>query len=323
VAFASRSNWIFSTALCVAVLAACAAAQDRRAGGASGATVVKSLEAGGETRTYRLRVPPRTGVARAPMALVLVFHGGGGDGRGTERLTRFSELADREGFLVVYPDGLERNWNDGRESWVSNTHRAGRDDLGFVIALIDAIGREYPVDPRRVFATGISNGAIFSHYLAANFAERIAAIAPVVGGIAEPFAPAFKPARPVAVLIIQGTDDPLTPYNGGGIARGARGRILSTDQAIRLWTVRNACQGGEQRRELPDTDPTDGCRVQWSQWSGCRDGADVQLYRMVGGGHTWPGGSQYLPERMIGKVCRDFDATETIWRFFAAHGRAR
>ena len=99
---------------------------------------------------------------------MLVFHGGGGTGPGTERLTRFTALADREGFLVAFPEGVEKNWNDGREFTGSRAHRDHVDDVAFVTALIDAIGRAHAVDPRRVYATGISNGGIFSHYLAAH-----------------------------------------------------------------------------------------------------------------------------------------------------------
>ena len=180
-----------------------------------------TLEVDGITRTYHLHVPPGLGPAPAP--LVLVFHGGGGTGPGTERLTRFTALADREGFLVALPEGIEKNWNDGREFTGSRAHRDHVDDVAFVTALIDAIGRAHAVDPRRIYATGISNGGIFSHYVAAHLSARIAAIAPVVGGIADPPEAWLRPERPVSVLMLQGTRDPLVPYHGGAVAFG-RGR---------------------------------------------------------------------------------------------------
>ena len=154
------------------------------AAAAERALVPHTLEVDGITRSYHLHVPPALGPAPAP--LVLVFHGGGGTGPGTERLTRFTALADREGFLVAFPEGIEKNWNDGREFTSSRAHRDHVDDVAFVTALVDAIGRAHAVDPRRVYATGISNGGIFSHYLAAHLSARLAAIAPVVGGIADP-----------------------------------------------------------------------------------------------------------------------------------------
>jgi polyhydroxybutyrate depolymerase len=193
----------------------------------AGQAVPRSLEVGGQTRTYRLYTPPGFG-RESPAPLVLVLHGGGGDGAKMERLTAFSALAQREKFLVVYPDAMYRNWNDGRGAAVSRVHRERIDDLGFIATLLDALTREYHIDASRVFATGISNGAIFSHFLAAQLSSRIAAIAPVAGGIADPFYQRFSPDRPVSVLILQGTADPLVPYGGGGVLRGRRGKIIPT-----------------------------------------------------------------------------------------------
>lgn len=283
-------------------------------------TVGREIELHGQRRTYLLHTPAIL-VGDEPVPLVFVFHGGGGDGSGMERLTRFSELADREGFIVVYPDGLWKNWNDGRAPSVSRAHRENVDDLGFVSALIDAVSMDRRIDPKRIFATGISNGAIFSHYLAANLSSRIAAIAPVAGGIAEPFRDRFKPERSVSVLIIQGTDDPLVPYHGGDIARGRRGRIIDTDDAVRLWADRDGCKREPLSGTLPDTEPKDNCTVKWYSWPRGSDRTEVKLFVIRGGGHTWPDGPQYLPALFIGRVCRDFDATEAIWEFFKNHPR--
>ena len=273
-----------------------------------------TMELDGITRSYHLHVPSAVGPTPAP--LVLVFHGGGGTGPGTERLTRFTALADREGFLVAFPEGVEKNWNDGREFTSSRAHRDHVDDVAFVTALIDAIGRAHAVDPRRVYATGISNGGIFSHYLAAHLSARIAAIAPVVGGIADPPDAWLRPEQPVSVLMLQGTRDPLVPYHGGAVAFG-RGKIIDTEEAARRWAALNG--GREPVREPLPADGKDRCGGLRTIYPGGRDGSEVTLVRLDGGGHTWPGGAQYLPERLIGRVCRDFDATVLIWDFFKAH----
>ena len=273
-----------------------------------------TMELDGITRSYHLHVPSAVGPTPAP--LVLVFHGGGGTGPGTERLTRFTALADREGFLVAFPEGVEKNWNDGREFTSSRAHRDHVDDVAFVAALIDAIGRAHAVDPRRVYATGISNGGIFSHYLAAHLSARIAAIAPVVGGIADPPDAWLRPEQPVSVLMLQGTRDPLVPYHGGAVAFG-RGKIIDTEEAARRWAALNG--GREPVREPLPADGKDRCGGLRTIYPGGRDGSEVTLVRLDGGGHTWPGGAQYLPERLIGRVCRDFDATVLIWDFFKAH----
>ena len=284
------------------------------AAAAERALVPHTLEVDGITRSYHLHVPSAVGPAPAP--LVLVFHGGGGTGPGTERLTRFTALADREGFLVAFPEGVEKNWNDGREFTSSRAHRDHVDDVAFVAALIDAIGRAHAVDLRRVYATGISNGAIFSHYLAARLSARIAAIAPVVGGIADPPDAWLRPEQPVSVLMLQGTRDPLVPYHGGAVAFG-RGKIIDTEEAARRWAALNG--GREPVREPLPADGKDRCGGLRTIYPGGRDGSEVTLVRLDGGGHTWPGGVQYLPQLLIGRVCRDFDATELIWAFFKAH----
>jgi polyhydroxybutyrate depolymerase len=217
-----------------------------------------TLEVGGLTRTYLLHVPPALPAGPAP--LVLVFHGGGGNGPGTERLTRFNELADREGLLVAYPEGIGRNWYDGREfARGSRAHRERIDDVGFVAAMLDAIARAHAVDPT----------------------------------------------------------DPLVPYHGGAIAFG-RGRIIDTEDAARRWARLNGAAPEPQPSPLPAPGKhhCGGLRL---TYSGGRGGSEVVLVRLDGGGHTWPGGAQYLPERVVGRVCRDFDATALIWQFFRAH----
>jgi polyhydroxybutyrate depolymerase len=277
----------------------------------------RTLVVNGRTRTYRVHVPgSQTPGAKAP--LVLVFHGGGGDASGMERLSRFDALADREGFLVVYPEGLGRHWNDGRASNVEATK--GADDVAFVSALLDALEKELPVDEKRVYATGISNGGIFSHHLGIRLSKRLAAVAPVAGGIADLGTPQPVPERPVSVFMLVGTEDPLMPYGGGAVAR-KNGRIVATDESVAFWRKADGIESKPVEAELPDADPRDGCRVKSFTWSGGKEGTAVTLYRIDGGGHTWPGGSQYLPKLFIGRTCRDFDATKVIWDFFRAHPR--
>lgn len=322
----------FSTHACAllsTVIAAAMAAdvdgsgQSAGAVGTSPTSTMRTVRAGGLEREFLVHVPPALPADRA-VPLVLVFHGGGGTAEGAARLTGFNDLADRDRFIVVYPQGIGRSWNDGRETQVSQARRDNVDDIAFFDALLETLSREWRIDATRVFATGISNGGIFSHFLAARRSERIAAIAPVAAGMADPFHLQFHPAAPVSVLVIQGTKDPLVPYAGGVVARGGlrdRGRVIATDAAVRLWVRHNACAAEPGTRPLPDRDPNDGCVTRAFTWTSCSDATEVELYRVEGGGHTWPSGAQYLPERVIGRVTRDF-GTSAIWEFFKAHPRA-
>ncbi len=257
--------------------------------------------------------------------VVFVYHGGTGTAKGTMNLTRFNALALSERFIAVYPQGIGNGWNDGRKTTVSESHRDGVDDLAFFDAMLKWLRDHRPIDRRRIFVTGISNGGIFAHYLAAQRSGQIAAIAPVVGGIARPFDKVFQPAEPVSVLIVQGTDDPLVLYEGGAIGGWDgkdRGAIISTDAACRLWVTANGCFEQSSVAPLPDRDPNDGCRVEATKWSQGQANSEVWLYRVQGGGHTWPGGIQYAPKRLIGRVTHDIDSDE-IWRFFESHPKPK
>jgi polyhydroxybutyrate depolymerase len=280
-------------------------------------TLRKEVTVGGLTRTYRLHLPLGHEKKKGPRPLVFAFHGGGGSGASTERKVKLSELADKEGFIVAYPDGIGRNWNDGRANSKTVAHKKKIDDLAFVKVMISEIDKLHKVDPSRIYATGASNGGIFSHYVAANMSDRFAAIAPIIGGIAKAFHPKFRPAQPVSVLIIQGTKDALVPYSGGNIARGGRGQIISTDDAVKTWVSHNGCEAEPVKAKLPDRDPKDKCRVETYTYSKGKNGTSVVLYKIVGGGHTWPGvpPSKPRPEN----ICKDFDAATTIWEFFKKH----
>lgn len=271
----------------------------------------------GRTRTYQLHVPAVYDGTR-PAALVLVFHGGGGSGANIARWTGFDALSERVGFLVVYPDGVNRHWIDGRNAPFQN--RAGVDDVAFITALLDALAAEFRIDSRRVYAAGISNGAMFCHFLALHLPDRIAAIAPVAGGLPEPEAAAPLPGGSVAVIAFNGTADALVPFEGGPIVRD-RGRVLGARATARRWADLNGCAPRPVSAALPDLDPRDGTTVTRETWSGGRDGAEVVLYVIEGGGHAWPGVEKWRYRRAGEVVSRDIDATALIWEFFERHPR--
>jgi len=278
-------------------------------------SISRRIDVQGQPRTYALYVPASASKS-APAPLVIALHGGLGQGRTMAALSGFSQLADRDGFLVAYPDGLRRHWRDGR-TMPGGMIAEAADDVAFIAALLDDAAKFHALDARRIYATGMSNGAIFSHYLGLKLGDRIAAIAPVVGGIATEVAADFDPAAPVSVLIINGRDDPLVPYGGGAVAK-THGSIVPTERALQLWLGADDLQGDPHIRNVASKKAGD-CTEQWQSWSGGRNGTAVTLISLAGGGHTWPGGTQYLPNAIVGAVCPELDATRTIWEFFNQH----
>ncbi len=290
--------------------------------GGQGKRTNHSIIFAGLERTYLLHIPSSY-IRSTPMPLLIVLHGGGGTGERMEKLTQggFNRFSDKDGFLVVYPDGIEKNWNDGRENVKYRAHREKIDDVGFIASLIEHLTVEHPIDKKRVYVTGISNGAMMSFRLGCELSERIAAIAPVAGAMPENLPSRCSPSRQIPVLMISNTEDRLVPWEGGDIRFGRKtfGRAISVPETVKYWVTHNQCSSSPTVFMEPDRDPKDGTRVRREVYAQCGEGAEVILYAIEGGGHTWPGGDQYLPKIIVGKTSRDIDANGVIWNFFKNH----
>ena len=258
-------------------------------------------------RSYLLHIPP-TYDPRHPTSLVLAFHGRLGTGKEMERLTNLSDLADKQGFIVVYPNGFGRSWNAGHGT--GRSEAKGVDDIMFTVRLLDSLSQTLNIDRHRVYATGFSNGATFVHRLACELAAKIAAIAAVAGTIAPKIGQNCHPNMPVAVLQIHGTADPIVPWEGG--LTGGGGVVESVAATNAGWVARNGCAGEPEVEDLYGG-------VSRASYNSCRHGTSVIFYRVEGGGHTWPGGYQYLPKKLIGETNRSWDASQAIWDFFMKH----
>lgn len=264
------------------------------------------LTVGGLQRTYLVHAP----AGGAPTGLVLNLHGSGMTGGDQAGLTGYNAVADQYGFVVAYPDGIDLSWADGRGASVPD--RQGVDDVGFLAALIDRLTAEYAIPQGRVFVTGMSAGAFMSNRLACDRADLVAAIAPVAGtlGSGVPCAP----SRPVSVLAIHGTADPVVPYNGGGmIGRGGASDIASAPATAARWAALDGCPG-----PLVVEPPAPG-EINRSVAAGCAGGTEVSLVSIDGGGHTWPAGRFALPEAMVGPTSQGISASQASAQFFAAH----
>ena len=280
----------------------------------------ESLVHDGLERTYHVHIS-RSYNSSQPTPLVIVLHGGGSTGKGMIRYTGFNAIADEENFIVAYPDGVEQRWNDGRGLDEYRTYADNVDDAGFIAAMIGDISGRLTIDEKRIYATGISNGGIMTHRLGCELADRIAAICPVAGNIPARMAPVWQPSRPVPVLLINGTEDPLVPWEGGQIRLGKKpqGEVLSTADTITFWTSMNDSPKEPVIMQLPDMNPSDNTTIREEIYPAFGGGADVILYAIEGGGHTWPGAYQYASLAAIGRTSGEFNASELMWEFFEKH----
>ncbi len=278
-----------------------------------------TLEHDGVERRYHVHIPPEAGSGTA-LPLMLAFHGGGGNGDQFRRTSGLAELADREGFLVVFPDGTGvaglLTWNAGACCGSAATNN--EDDVGFTLALLDHLAQRTGFEPDRVYATGHSNGAMMSYRLAAEIGDRIAAIVPVAGGM---MLDLVDPVRPVPVYHIHSVDDPRALYEGGegppfpGTQRTVVHRPVV--DALDAWISANGCPATPvQVRSLSGLGRNAGHLAEELSWGPCTSGSPVVHLRLAGVGHGWPGQTRgLLLESVIGPRTTLVDAAEEVWRF--------
>ena len=283
----------------------------------------KTLIHGGHERTYSLHYPNGV-LPDAPQPLVFVLHGGGGaDAKTMAKRTGLNTISDREGFLVVYPAGIDGQWNDGRgKTFRRAKDNTGVDDVGFISSIIDLLVNEGMADPNRLYVMGLSNGGMMTLRIGMELGSKLAAIASGIANLPVRLSDK-RPVQPLSVLMMNGTDDPLVPWNGGPVHVLGKdyGEVLSTEQTVQYWVDRAGLQSTPSRRMLPDTAPTDGCRVEVVTYKKEGESLEVILYAMKGGGHNLPGGNTPDRPRLVGPKCMDINGAEVIWDFFKRHSR--
>lgn len=258
---------------------------------ASGVDTAGVFPFGGLDRTYQLHVPANV---EHPAGLVINLHGSGETGATQASLTNYNAAADQHGFAVVYPDGIDLSWADGRGASIPD--RDGVDDVGFLVALADQLTRDYGIAPGHVFATGMSAGAFMAMRLACQRADVVAAIAPVSGSLGS--AVTCAPSRPVSVFATNGASDPVVPYSGGGmVGRGGPSDIVAPAAMAGRWRDLDHCPA-------PPVEDAVTAEVHRFTAAGCADGTEVVFVRVNGGGHEWFGG-----------------ASDVSAQFFADHAR--
>jgi polyhydroxybutyrate depolymerase len=276
---------------------------------------LQRLEADGRDRSYLVHIPPGYDAA-TPTPVVLAFHGAWMNAALMASFSGLNATADREGFIVVYPNGT--GFGEGMlffNAW-NSPGRAGRgppDDVGFTAALLDDLAGVVNVDPDRIFATGMSNGAMMSYRLAAELSDRIAAIAPVGGTLA---ISRVRPGRPVPVIHFHGSADTIVPVDGPNRRTGRFVPYQSLERTMKVWIEINQCPPQPQVTHLPDL-ADDGTTVTRKVYGPGRNGSEVVLFLIEGAGHTWPG--RKPPVNFLGRSTMDISANDLMWKFFQRH----
>src|SRR3984957_17233206 len=324
-------------------------------------------------RTYTLRLPKGYGPAQK-YPVVILLHGMNQDTDDMMRLTRFDEVADKDGIIAVYPSALRGRWNMGvtpppRQSPMMSPGLGGgrggyggggypgggggypgggggypgggggypgggggypgggqqggqrrddeankpppADDIDFLNQMLDQVKTKVSVDAPRVYAAGLSEGGFMAMRVGCAMADRIAAIAPV--GAAMPKTMICLPSRPVPVVMINGTSDPIVPH-GGGTEHNLQLPVISVDDSAKAWARIDRCSEKPSQSKLPPHGKG-GMQTKVETYDGCHENAQVVSYSIKGAGNTWPGGEQYQVEKEIGKTSQDLNANETIWSF--------
>lgn len=279
----------------------------------------ESITVDGRKRTYLLHIPYGFDTKRE-YPLLLGFHGGGGSGEKFAGQTGFNAYADKEGFIEVFPDGIEHNWNDGRDT--TDAYKAGVDDVKFVRTLVEDLKTKLPIDKKRIYATGVSNGGIFSHRLGCEMGDMFAAIGSVVASLATNLISRCNPSASLSVLAIQGSVDPFMPLEGGDTEHktlkiGDGGFVESANSTMKFWAIKNKCIPFPITTRLP-LQINDGTWVEQITYAQCVDSTEVRYYIVHGMGHGWPPKRPQAP-RLAGPTSQNIDATKVIWEFFSTH----
>ena len=259
-----------------------------------------TIESDGIIRDYKIYVPAIYD-GTTPVPLVFNFHGYGSDFIEQEQYGDFRAIADTANFILVHPNGTPDNF--GTNSW--NTFgNSSTNDIGFITNLIDSLKQTYNIDTTAIYSTGMSNGGFMSYELACQLSERIAAVASVTGSITTSYLALCNAQHPMPVMQIHGTNDGTVDYNGTFI-------FEPIESVINYWIQFNNCDTNAVFNAIPDVVTTDNCTAEHYVYPNGNNGVEVEFYKIINGGHSWPGAPINLNTTNM-----DFQANQEIWRFF-------
>ncbi len=258
-------------------------------------------------RTYLVHLP--AGEEMTPeLPLVINMHGFGSNATEQAAYSRFNILSDFNKFIVVYPEGLEAEVpNLGSGQHWNSYFQTGVDDVAFINEIIDLMWNEYTIDVSRVYAAGMSNGGFMAYTLACELSDRFAAISSITGSMINEAFGQCEPQRAVPVLQFHGTEDMIVPYEGNEL-------VAPIEDVMTFWVENNGCSYSFIETDIEDTDDMDNSTVIRYLFNDCTDGLEVDFYRIIGGGHTWPGA--ILEQPQLGATNGDINASTLSWQFF-------
>jgi polyhydroxybutyrate depolymerase len=292
------------------------------AGGAASGS--KSITVNGVARSYIVHMPEAGAAKSGPLPVVFALHGAKGTASKIQSYLGLDRVADREGFVAVYPQGIDNTWNDGRaDSARASKRTQPGDDVAFLNALADDLVNQGVADSRRIYISGLSNGGFMSLRMACEGGAKFAAYAPVIASTPQGSKDQCRWPKPLAVVMINGTADPLVRFDGADGKFGLGGNFAPPALADYFAGI-NGCKG-KDTTSLADRDTSDSSTVSVSAWGGCRAGGAVSMYTVNGGGHQAPatsgGREAWLADKFLGPRNHDIDTAEVIWAFFQRFSR--
>jgi len=319
-------------AACAFLLPATLIAADRSPLAKAGLHQDESIEVDGRRREFSYFVPSRSSGQTLPMVIYLHGHGDNmrhivGKGIVPSASAQWMKVAERESFLIFYPMGLEGSdrktgWNDCRTDTETNPHA---DDIRFVKELIQFADKTIGVDRTRIYVTGMSNGGHMTARIAMEMSDQIAAVA-TVSSLLPKQSLCLPPSRPVPIMTMHGTEDPIAPFKGGSMAAD-RGAVYSFGETVDIWRKWNGLENVKaETRQLLDRDRSDGSMIIEHSWATPSNSSVVIALEMKGAGHTEPSRVakiNRLLARIQGSQNRDVEMADTVWEFFSRHTSAR
>lgn len=275
-------------------------------------------------RQFMVHLPPGFSSSQQ-RALVVNLHGGSGNMVSAQGFSQMNPVADQNNFVVAWPQGIGVaapgfSWADGRNT---SADQAGIDDIGFIHRLVDTLVRRYNIDSNRIYLCGFSNGGFMVQRLACQSPGKFAAMASLGASMDTGLYRQCTPVRLVPMAFFNGTADPAMPYNGGAMQNPLVKPVVPVDSAVQSWVRRNQCQQAQPVFNFPDLFVGDSSTAQLFRYSQCACQSEVLFYKLINGGHTWPG--VFVPGQaaVLGNTNRDIQASVELWQFFNAHPRCQ